>query len=59
MRNGDVCSLGRFCRPGLIVNIRMNVAGKEDYDCKILHQQRKLFMSPLLDDDGGQYAASC
>ena len=52
VRNGDVCR-GRFCRPGLIVNIRMNVAGKEDYDCKILNQQRTLFMSPMLDDDGG------
>ena len=43
----------------MVVNMRMNVAGNEDYDCKILHQQRKLFMTPMLDDDGGQYAASC
>ena len=39
----------------MVVNMRMNVAGNEDYDCKILHQQRKLFMTPMLDDDGGQY----
>ena len=50
-------ALGRFVH--LVVNMRMNVAGNEDYDCKILHQQRKLFMTPMLDDDGGQYAASC
>ena len=34
-----IFALGRFCRPGLIVNIRMNVAGNEDYNCKICHQK--------------------